>query len=101
MLLSLLQHPSNGLHVFFALTLGINKDVIKIHYYKNVELFCHNLVDIILECRRCVDQSKKHDQVLEVIIAGLEGRFLFVSLPDLYLMVGIDQVKLGKISSPA
>ncbi len=54
----LVQHPSNGLDVFFAFVLGVDEDVIEVYYYENVELLCQDLVDITLKCGRCIDQSK-------------------------------------------
>ncbi len=100
MLLKLLQHLLNSLHVLLVFAFGIDEDVIKVHYYKNVELLCQNLVDIALECDRCVDQSERYDLVLEVVIAGPEGRLSFIAFSDPHLMVGIDQIKLGEMLSP-
>ncbi len=95
----LVQHPSNGLYVLFAFVLGVDKDVIEIHYYENVELLCQHLVDVTLKRGRCVGQSKKHDLIFEVTIASFEGRLLFVAFPDPYSIVGIGQIKLGETSS--
>ena len=86
--------------MLFAFILGINEDVIKVHYYKNVKLFCQNLVDIVLERGRCVNQSKRHHLVLEIAIASFEGRLLFIAFLNLYLMVGIGQIKLNEMSNP-
>ncbi len=85
----MVQHPSNGLYMLFALTLGIDEDVIGVHYHKNVEFFCQDLVDIALECGRCVGQSKRYYLILEMAIAGPESRLPFVSFSNPYLMVGI------------
>ncbi len=100
MFLKLLQHPSNGFHVLLAFAFGINEDVIEIYYYKNVKLLCQDLIDVILKRGRCIGQSKRHNLVLEVAIAGPEDRLLFVAFPDLHLMVGLSQIKLGEMSSP-
>ena len=100
MLLQLVQHPSNSLYVLFALALNIDENVIKVHYLKNVKLFCPDLVNISLQYGWCIGQSKRHDLVFEVVITGLEGRFLFVSFPNPHLVVDIDQIKLGELSSP-
>ncbi len=86
--------------MLFALVLSIDENVIEVHYYKNVELFCQDLVDKALEYGPCVGQSKRHDLIFEVAIASPEGRFLLIAFPDPHSMVGIDQVKLGEISSP-
>ncbi len=100
MLLKLLEHPLNGLYVFFAFAFDVDEDVIKVHYHKNVKFFYQDLIDIALECSRCVSQSKRYDLVLEVAIAGLEDRFPCIAFPDPHSMVCIGQIKLDKMSSP-
>ncbi len=100
MLPQLVQHPSNGLDVLFALILSVDEDIIKIHYHKNVEFLGQDLIDVTLKCGRYVGQSKRHDLVLEIAIAGPEGRFPFITFPDPHSMVGIGQIELGKTSSP-
>ncbi len=100
MLPQLVQHPLNGLDVLFAFVLGVDEDVIKIHYDENVELLCQDLVDIALKCGRCVGQSKRHHLVLKMAIAGPEGHLPFISFLNPHLMVGISQIKLGKTLSP-
>ncbi len=100
MLPQLVQHPLNGLGVLFALVLNVDKDVIEIHYHKNVKLFGQDLVDITLKRSRYIGQSKRHDLVLEMTIAGLEGCLLFITFPDPHFVVGIGQIELGEMSSP-
>ncbi len=75
--------------MLFAITLSVDKDVIKIHYYEDVKLLSQNLIDIALKRGRCVGQSERHDLVLEIAVAGLEGRLPFVAFPDSHSMVGI------------
>ena len=87
--------------MFLALVLGVDEHVIEVHYHENIELLCQNLGHIILERGRCIGQSKRYDLVLEVAIAGPESRLLFVAFSDLHSIVGIGQVKLGKIPSSA
>ncbi len=99
MLPQLVQHLSNGLYVLFAFVLCVDEDVIEVHYDKNVKLLCQDLVDVTLKRSRRVDQSKRHDLIFEVTIAGPEGRFPFIAFPDPHLMVGIGQIELGETSS--
>ena len=75
--------------MLFAFAFDIDKDVIEVHYHENVRLLCQDLVDIALEYRRCINQSKKHYLVLEMSIASPENSLLFVSFPNLHLMIGI------------
>ena len=100
MLLHLLQHSSNNFHILFIFAFNVDEDVIKIYYYKNVEFFCQNLIDIALEYNWCIGQSKWHHLVLKMAIAGPKGRLLFIAFPDSYLIIGISQIKLGEMSSP-
>ena len=89
MLPQLVQHPSNGLYMLFVFTLGVDKDVIKVHYHENVKFFCQDLVDIALEYNRYIDQSKRDHLELEMAIADLKSRLPFVSFTNPYLMIGI------------
>ncbi len=99
MLPQLVQHPLNGLDVFFALTLSVDEDVIEIHYHENVKFVNQDLVDLALKRGRCIGQSERHDLVLGMAIAGPEGRFPFIAFPDPHSMVGIGQIELGETSS--
>ena len=96
MLLELLQQLSNGLYMFFALTLSVDKNVIEVYYHKNVKLLFQDLVNIALECSRCIVQSKRHYLVLEIAVTGPESFFLFIAFLDLHMMIEIDQVELSK-----
>ncbi len=100
MLLQLVEHPSNGLDVLFALALSVDEDVIEIHYHENVKLLGQDLVDVALKRGRCVGQSERHDLVLEMAIAGPESRLPFIAFPDPHSMVGISHIELGETSSP-
>ncbi len=75
--------------MLFAFALGVDENVIEIYYYKNVELFCQDLVDVALKRGWRVGQSKRHDLIFKVTIAGFEGRFLFITFLDLHSMVSI------------
>ena len=75
--------------MLFSFALGIDEDVIKVHYYQNIKLLCQDLADIALKYCRCVGQSKKHYLILKMAIAGPKDRLLFVSFSNLYLIIGI------------
>ncbi len=100
MLLQLLQHLSNGLHVFFAFVFGIDEDVIEVHYHENVDFLYQDLIDIALEHGRCVGQSKRHYLVLEMAIVGPKNRLSFIAFFDPHAMVGIGLIELGKVACP-
>ncbi len=77
------------LYVLFAFALSVDKDIIKVHYHKNVKLFCQYLVDVALKHGRRVGQSKRHDLIFEMAIVGPKGRILFIAFPDAHLIIGI------------
>ena len=49
-----------------------------------------------LEGGRCIDESKGHDLVLEVIIVSMEGSFLNVILMNSNLIISPVKVDLAK-----
>ncbi len=100
MLPQLVQHPLNGLYVLFTFALDVDEDVIEVYYYKNVELFCQDLVDVARKCGRYIGQSKRHDLIFKVTIVSLKGCLTFITFLDLHLMVGIGLIELCKMSSP-
>ncbi len=100
MLPQLVQYPSNGLYILFVLALDVDENVIEVHFHKNVKLLYQDLVDITLKRGQYIGQSKRHDLIFEVTIAGPEGRLLFIAFFDPHSMVGIGQIELSKMSSP-
>ncbi len=86
--------------MLFSLTLNIDENVIKIYNHKKIELFYYDLIDIALESSRYIDQSKKYHFVLKVAIVGPEDHLPFITLFDLYAIVSISLIKLGKTSNP-
>ncbi len=89
MLLQLLQHPSNGFKILFSFVFDRDEDVVKVHYHKNVKLFCQDLIDISLERSGCVGQSKRHYLVLEMVIISPKGYFPLIAFSDPHPMIGI------------
>ncbi len=85
--------------MLFALALSVDENIIEIHYYGDVELLGQDLVDVTLKRGQCISQSKRHNLVLEMAVAGSEGRLLFVAFSDPHSMVGVGQIKLGETSS--
>ena len=99
MLLQLLQYLSNGLYMLFTFAFDVDKDIIKIHYYKNVKFLYQDLVDVAQECGQYIGESKRHHLILEIAIAAPKGRFLFIAFLDSHLMVSIGEIELGETSS--
>ena len=44
--------------------------------------------------------TKKHYLVLKMTTTAPENRLLFIVFPDPYLIIDIDEIKLGETSSP-
>ncbi len=82
-----------------SFTFGVDKNVIKVHYHKNVEFPYQDLIDVALESGRYIDQSKKDHLVFEIAIAGPEDCLLFIAFSDPHSMVGIGPIKLGETLS--
>ncbi len=78
----------------------MDEDIIKVYYYKTIDVLCQNLIDVALERGRRIDQSKRHHLVLKMAIVGFEGYFSFIAFSELHLIVGMGQIKLGKMLSP-
>ncbi len=81
----------------FCLVLGVDEDIIRVYNVKNIELLRQDLVDVSLKRDRCVGQSERHYLVLEVAVLVLEDCFLFVTFSDPHLIIGVGEVKLGKL----
>ena len=80
----------------FSFGLSINDNIIKIYHYKDVELFCYDLIDIALKSSWCISQSKRYYLILKVAIVGSEGCFLFITFYDPHLMISIGLIELDK-----
>ncbi len=89
----------NSFYAFFSLTLNVNKNVIEVHYDKDIKLFRQDVVDVIMESDQCISQSKKHYLVLEVAITSSKTRLFFIVFFDTHLVVGISLIELGELSS--
>lgn len=77
--------------------LGIDQDIIQIHYNENIALLSKNLIDVALETGQCVGKSKGHNLILEVIISSINDHFLLVTLLTFYLMISISEIWLSKL----
>ena len=75
--------------MLFTFILGIDEDVIKVHYYENIKLFYQDLIDVTLERDQYINQSKRYHLVLKIVITTFKCRFSFIAFFDFYLIVGI------------
>ena len=54
-----------------------------------------------LKCRWSIRHAERHHTKLEMAVVGFEGRFGFVLLAHMYLVVARAQIKLGEEEAPA
>lgn len=55
--------------------INLDQDIIKIDNDKDIELFCKNLIDVVLETCGGVDQAKQYYFILEMAVLSLEAIF--------------------------
>ncbi len=75
---------------------GVDKNVIQVYNDKNIKLFCKNYIDIFLKNDWYISQSKKYYLIFKAVILDPKNCLLFITFSDLYLMIGNNEVKLGK-----
>lgn len=80
--------------------ISIDHNFIKIYNDKNIRLFYQNLVDIVLETSRSIEQAKQRDLIFKIALSGTEHCFSFIFILNLHLMINVDQVKLYKALGP-
>ena len=49
-----IQHPLHNFYVILAFIFGVNKDVIQVNNYKNIEFFGQDLIDVALKAGRSI-----------------------------------------------
>ena len=75
---------------------GKNKDIIKVHYNKQVKVVPQNVIYQGLEDGRGVLQPERHDEVFKVPQVGVKSRLPFVPLSDMNQVVRVMQVELSE-----
>lgn len=86
--------------MFFFLTFNVDKIVVKIYNNDNVKFFRQDLIDITLKTGWLISISERHYLVLKVVIPGPEDCFVFVTFSNFHLMIDLDWIRLGELSSP-
>ncbi len=75
----------------------IDDDVVQVCNAVDVYAVAQYSVDVALECRGGVGQAEGDDRVHELPVAGLKGRFIFVTLLDAHVMVRIADIEFGEV----
>ena len=78
-------------HMFF-LILRIDKDIVQVNNNKFIEDSSHGLIDICLECSRCITQTKWHNGVFKLSISSVEHHLPFITSTNVDTVVGVTQV---------
>ena len=93
-------HPKS-LEYFFNLLMvsklirKVDKNIVKVDNYTNIEHICEDVVHEVLEGSRCIGQAEGHHHPLEGSILGSECCLPFVTILDPDKMVGMLQINLG------
>ena len=75
---------------------AVNQDIVKVDDHEMVKERAESVVDELLEGRGSIRQTKRHNKILEMAIAGPERGLPFVSFLDADKVVGAEKVDLGK-----
>jgi hypothetical protein len=80
--------------VFFA---GIreDKDVVNIGCVKYVKERAEEFVNLCLKSSRSIRKAKGHNKCFKKAIASVKCRYLFVAFLNLYIVKGVNNVKLS------
>jgi len=80
--------------VFFT---GIreDKDVVNIGYAKYVKERAEDFVNLCLKSNKSIKKAKGHNKCFKKAIASVKCRYLFVAFLDLYIVKGVNNVKLS------
>ena len=80
----------------FRFMRGIDKDIVKIYNNKYIEEFLQSSVNIGLERRWRVGQSKRHHSEFETPISCLESSFPFIAFLDMNQVIGSLKIQLSE-----
>ena len=92
-----LQNLLKCINMSLTCVLCIDEDVVQVDNDEDIQLVGHKFVDITLEAGRYIEETKKHNLVLEMTVSSSKSCFLFITFLDFYLMIGTDEIQLGKL----
>jgi hypothetical protein len=72
-----------------------DKDIVNIYYVKYVKERAEDFVNLCLESGRRIRKAKGHDECFKKAIASVKCCYLFLAFFDLYIVKGVDNVKLS------
>jgi hypothetical protein len=77
--------------------LAIDQEIVQVSCTENIGVRAKGFIDKLLECCRCICESKGHDQGFKEATASVYGSIqeIFISYPD--KVVGLMNVNFGEI----
>lgn len=97
MLFELIKNSSNGIDIIHFI--NIDQDIIQVDDHTNIQLLSQNLIDVLLKAYWQIRKAKQHHLILKMTIFDAKNRLLLIFFINLYHVVSISQIKLGKLLS--
>jgi hypothetical protein len=72
-----------------------DKDVVNIGYIKDIKERTKDFINPGLKSSRSISKTKRHNKCFKKAIAGIKCRYLFLTFFNLYLVKGINNIKLS------
>jgi hypothetical protein len=72
-----------------------DKDIVNIGYIKDIKERTKDFVNPGLKSNKSISKTKRHSKCFKKAIAGIKYRYLFLTFFDLYLVKGINNIKLS------
>jgi hypothetical protein len=72
-----------------------DKDVVNIGCIEDIKERTEDFVNPGLKSSKSISKTKRHNKCFKKAIAGIKCRYLFLTFFDLYLVKGINNVKLS------
>jgi hypothetical protein len=76
--------------------IGEDQDIVEVDNAELINEFAENMVDVGLESAGCAMETKRHDQVFELSIAGSESGFVFFARGDPDEIESVSKIQLGE-----
>jgi len=83
-------------NVFFK-SIQVDQNVIEVDDAENIKECVKAIVSVCLHRRRCIRETKGHDEIFEVSIFRSEYGFPFIAESNSPLIEGIAEIELGVV----
>ena len=72
-----------------------DKDVINIGYIKDIKKKTKDFINLGLESNKSINKTKRYNKCFKKAIVGIKYYYLFLTFFNLYLVKGINNIKLS------